>query len=79
MSSDGTGTGGVVGPGFAVTQNTYSYCVPAASDGPAYCYEAVEYKMVQYEGKKIVLRSRGSGNGIGQAYFNIYIQNSLPL
>jgi hypothetical protein len=35
---DGTGTGGVVGAGYTVTQETYDYCVPAASDGPAYCY-----------------------------------------
>jgi hypothetical protein len=31
--------------------------------------------MIQPDGKKLVLRSRGSGNGIGQAYFNIYIED----
>jgi len=61
--------------GFQVTRNVYGYSIPALGGGGVYLYQAVEYVIVQPDGMKVIIRSRGSGNGLNQAYFNIYIQD----
>ena len=65
--------------GFQVTRNSYGYSIGASGGGGVYQYQAVEYVIVQssIDGKTVILRSRGSGHGSSQAYFNIYIQDPV--
>jgi len=61
-------------PGYAITKTAYSYSI-GAPDGSTYTYVAVEYKVAQPDGTTVVLKSRGSGNGESQAYFNVYVED----
>jgi hypothetical protein len=63
--------------GYLVTRNIYGYSIEASGGGGIYQYQGVEYVIVQPDGKTVILRSRGSGHGLGQAYFNIYIQDPV--
>lgn len=66
--------------GYTITKQTYSYSIADAA-GNTYTYQGIEYTVEQPDGTKIVLKSRGSGNGGGdgqaadQSYFNIYVEN----
>ncbi|HYN41784.1 MAG TPA: hypothetical protein VE129_08410, partial [Thermoanaerobaculia bacterium] len=40
--------------------------------------EAVEYEVGDGSGRIAILRSRGTGNGLSKAYFDVYIQDPLP-
>jgi hypothetical protein len=63
--------------GYQVTRNTYSYSI-ARSNGPGFfVYQAIEYVVQQPDTKMLVLRSRGSGYGTADPYFNIYIQDPV--
>lgn len=69
------------GIAFTVTARSYTYAVPARAPG-TYTYEAIEYVAdwrCTYDPYrrldwKVVLRSRGSGNGTAYPYFDIYVQ-----
>jgi hypothetical protein len=68
--------------GFQVTRNIYNYSIGAAVGGTIYTYQSVEYVVVQPANdpnfrKTLILRSRGSGHGLSQAYFHIYIQDPV--
>ena len=55
----------------------YSYSYPAKDSG-VYSYTAIQYWITDtITGKEIVLRSRGTGNGTGSTYFDIYIQDDI--
>jgi hypothetical protein len=43
---------------------------------PGYTYQAVEYVITEPDGSQIILRSRGTGNGVNDSYFDIYIEDS---
>ncbi len=40
-------------------------------------YRAVEYTVTQPDGTHIVLRSRGSGNGTSDGFFDVYVEDGL--
>jgi hypothetical protein len=76
-SFDGSGAPGTrVVEGYAVMQAIYSYAVAAAAGGD-YLYRAVEYRITQRDGKRLILRSRGCGLGTGQAYLEIYVEDPV--
>lgn len=61
--------------GFQIIRQNYNYS-HADRNGGTYHYSALEYLLKnKVTGKQIVLRSRGTGNGTAQHYFDIYIQN----
>ncbi|HQT93464.1 MAG TPA: hypothetical protein PK435_02430 [Thermoanaerobaculaceae bacterium] len=61
--------------GFAVTKTLYSYSAPASAGGRAYTYSAIQYEVVQPDGTRALLRSRGTGAGTGQAHFDVYVED----
>ena len=63
--------------GYQVTRNVYGYSKPASGGGGSYQYQAVEYVILQPDGKTIIVRSRGTGHGLNPAYFDIYIQDPV--
>jgi hypothetical protein len=82
VTADGSGPAGVVySKGsfhtaiMTVTQQAYTYTVSAVAGGPDFIYEAMEYSLTQYDGKRLVLRSRGCGLGTAVAYLDIYIED----
>ncbi|MCX6223910.1 MAG: hypothetical protein NTV01_04055, partial [Bacteroidia bacterium] len=61
---------------YQVTRNIYTYSKPASDNTGAFAYQAVEYLIHNLvSGHNIILRSRGSGNGITQASFDAYIED----
>ncbi len=64
--------------GYQITKSIYNYSAQRSSpipDGPnTFYYQALEYKIIQPDSTTIILRSRGSGNGISQPYFDVYIE-----
>lgn len=51
-------------------------CTPPRPPAKTSCvYEAVEYTIDTPNGFGVVLRSRGTGHGTGESYFDIYISN----
>ena len=77
---DGSGSAGVVFNqwGYTVTQGTYTYTVSAADHSKYYHYQGVEYTITTIlPREKYILRSRGTGNGTSQGYFDIYIQEDF--
>lgn len=76
---DGSGSPGVVfaQKGFTVTQSIYTYTVSAADNSQYYRYQAVEYSVdTALPAEKLILRSRGTGNGTSRGYLDIYIQEN---
>ncbi len=79
---EGTSPGQVVDQdGITATRSSYTYRAPDSSGG-TFEYEAVQYELVQPDGFldipgpfRVILRSRGSGHGINEAYFDIYIED----
>lgn len=63
--------------GYTVTKRTYAFTQPAAAGDGAYAYQAVEYETLQPDGTRVLLRSRGTGNGTAQAHFDAYIEDGL--
>jgi hypothetical protein len=72
---------------FTVTKQLYRYTKGAASGGLSYSYQAVEYVIVplppmedpplpSHLSNPVILRSRGTGSGTAQAYFDIYIEDA---
>lgn len=67
--------------GYKVTLNRYRYSIAAKSPDPgasstSFVYDAAEYVVEQPDGKKIILKSRGSGSGAdSNLYFNVYIED----
>jgi len=59
--------------GYQIERKRYTYSYPANSGGK-YQYQAMEYTIVDPEERKVVLRSRGTGNGISNGYFDIYVE-----
>jgi hypothetical protein len=59
--------------GYQIERKRYTYSYPATSGGK-YQYQAMEYRIVDPEGRKVVLRSRGTGNGTANGYFDIYVE-----
>jgi hypothetical protein len=60
---------------YHITRQNYSYSVKARDSG-TYSYEGKEYIIRdRTTGKRVVLLSRGNGNGVNNSYFNIYIEN----
>jgi hypothetical protein len=83
ITVDGVDDGALYDDGqYRVTRKTYSYSKLAIAGG-SYSYNAVEYAIdctdtPETYGKdnhRIVLRSRGTGNGTANAYFDIYIED----
>ena len=70
----GDGNPGVVyhNDEVTVTQQPYTYSHAALDGGLPFIYTAIEYRVQQPDGGVIVLRSRGSGHGLDQAYFDLY-------
>lgn len=64
-----------IAPGFAVTKTLYSYSAPAAAGGAAFTYSAIQYEVVHPDGTRVLLRSRGTGAGTGQAHFDVYVED----
>ena len=76
---DGSGSPGVVfaQSGFTVTQSIYNYSVGAADFGGIFSYQAVDYSIdTSRPHERIIVRSRGTGNGTSQGYLDIYIQEN---
>ena len=61
--------------GFTVTKTLYSYTAQASAGKGAYVYSAVQYEIVLPDGTRTLLRSRGTGGGIGQAHFDAYVED----
>lgn len=59
--------------GYQIERKRYTYSYPATGGGE-YHYQAIEYTVVDPEGRKVVLRSRGTGNGTANCYFDIYVE-----
>ncbi|HNW52473.1 MAG TPA: hypothetical protein PKH79_15425, partial [Prolixibacteraceae bacterium] len=57
---------------YHITRQNYHYAYPAKQGG-TYQYEAVEYLIGDTTAKKVVIRSRGTGNGTGNCYFDIFV------
>jgi hypothetical protein len=75
---DGSGSPGVVFTHsfLTATQSIYNYTINATDDSGRFLYQAIEYSIdVGVPGDKLILRSRGSGNGTSQGFLDIYIQN----
>ena len=64
--------------GVTVTRRTYSYSKRSAANDGTFRWEAVEYEVGDGSGRIAILRSRGTGNGLSKAYFDVYIQDPLP-
>ena len=65
---------------YMITRNLYTYREPAKAGNPfcSFAYEAVEYVIHDtITGKNVILRSRGTGNGVNEAFFNIYIEDDV--
>jgi hypothetical protein len=58
---------------YHIIRQNYQYSYPAKQGG-AYQYEAVEYLIGDTTAKKVVIRSRGTGNGIENSYFDIFVE-----
>ena len=58
---------------FHIVRQNYQYSYQA-KDGGTYQYEAVEYLISDTTAKKVVIRSRGTGNGIANCYFDIFVE-----
>ncbi|MEN6390100.1 MAG: stalk domain-containing protein [Syntrophomonas sp.] len=56
------------------TRSLYTYPV-ACKTGGTFTYEAVQYDIIHADGRHIILRSRGTGHGIDEAYFDIYSED----
>jgi hypothetical protein len=65
---------------YSITKQAYWYTKQVASgkgDG-SYQYGAVEYRIVDsITGKMVILRSRGVGDDITKAYFDVYIDDDV--
>jgi hypothetical protein len=65
--------------GFTIVKSIYSYSSEpreAGSTAPlSYQYEALQYAITAPDSITIILRSRGSGNGTAQPYFDVYIED----
>jgi len=62
---------------YQVTRSSYQYTTGRRGGG-RFRYGAVEYLILDMvTGKSVLLRSRGSGNGTAQPYFNIYIEDDV--
>jgi len=60
---------------YQIAEHVYQYTYPAKNGGN-YWYDAIGYMVFDTISKKnIVLRSRGTGNGLTNSYFDIYIEN----
>ncbi len=64
--------------GVNVTRRTYTYSKKSAANDGMYSWEAIEYELGDGSGRIAILRSRGTGNGLAKAYFDVYIQDPLP-
>jgi hypothetical protein len=64
--------------GVEVKRRTYSYSKRSSANDGTYTWEAVEYEVGNGSGRIAILRSRGTGNGLSKAYFDVYIQDPLP-
>lgn len=64
--------------GVTVTRRTYTYSKRSAANDGTFRWEAVEYEVGDGSGRIAILRSRGTGNGLSKAYFDVYIQDPLP-
>jgi len=76
---EGQGAPGVVFAqgGYTVTQSIYNYTVGAIDNGGIYQYQAIEYSIdTSLADEKIILRSRGTGNGTNQGYLDVYLQRN---
>lgn len=62
-------------PGYSVTKSLYSYTVPAASGSGTYSYQALQYVLSLPDSTNVILRSRGTGHGTAQPYFDVYIED----
>ena len=60
--------------GITATRSLYTYQAEDSSGG-SFIYEAVQYDILQADGRHVILRSRGTGHGAGAAYFDIYVEN----
>jgi hypothetical protein len=62
---------------YHILRRNYTYSCPAR-DGGSYAYAGTEFVVDdKTTGHQFVLRSRGTGNGIGKAYFDIYIEDDV--
>jgi hypothetical protein len=77
----GSGDPGIVyqNQDIEVTQQLYTYITPALDGGRPFVYTALEYRVRQIDGGVIVVRSRGSGHGLDQAYLDLYIPAPAPI
>ena len=65
---------------YTITRNHYTYREPAKAGNPfcSFDYEAVEYVILNtITGKNVILRSRGTGTGVNEVFFNIYIEDDV--
>jgi len=58
---------------YHITRQNYQYAYPAKQGG-TYKYEAVEYLIRDTTERQVVIRSRGTGNGIENSYFDIFVE-----
>lgn len=63
--------------GYTVTKRIYAYTQPAAAGGGGFAYQAVEYEISQPAGTRVLLRSRGTGNGTAGAHFDAYVEDGI--
>lgn len=57
-----------------ITQSIYTYTVPAKTGG-SYTYQAIEYGIAQPDTKRLIVRSRGCGQGSARTYLDTYIED----
>jgi hypothetical protein len=58
---------------YHIIRQNYQYAYPAKQGG-TYQYEAVEYLISDTTAKQVIIRSRGTGNGIENSYFDIFVE-----
>lgn len=74
-------SGGAFSPvtGYVFEKSTYRYTAARSASAPSwpsgYGYEALQYYISQPDGTHILLRSRGTGNGIAAPYFDLFIED----
>jgi hypothetical protein len=73
-STTNLGVQGGLPAGYTVTKSLYSYTKAGKTSG-SYTYQAVRYEVLQPDGTTVILLSRGSVNGVNDAYFDAFMED----
>ncbi|MHB1357467.1 MAG: right-handed parallel beta-helix repeat-containing protein [Anaerolineae bacterium] len=64
---------------ITVTRSVYNCFYVSPNTLDTLVYTAIEYRLTTPNGKRVVLRSRGSGHGLDLPYFDVYIESPDPV